>query len=431
MTGGGPSSRHSSPGACGPCAAAPSTGPRPDAAHSLQDILHNVGEVKRSLLQQIDILRLKIQVDESNYSKERTMLLQQRKSLVEAKDTELGALRQNLAQLQLQLQQLRKDNSEKQSAILRMRADIEQLQTVLGRAKDHGDRIHKRFKSDQKKVHEGQEFQRQVQEFQQLDQEVKLLQQQMAQVQQGLLQLTEVIEEQDTQLKTMFQDRLHTQSKFADDINKVIQTVRRELKRTSKILQLTYEGVRACRTENAATLNAVTTIKDVLSGQRSDNGGHTVHPRSEPSHQESLEQSATAAADRRGRQMNSSRLTTDSHRHPPGTPVSRASPLTELPPVVDADRQESLYPVCVFISSNKDDVSEHTLELKLFPRTNSKAVLQENRPATHDVVKRCQLSPTRKKVAIVPVCMLKTGVLHARRQTTRGQVRKGSTIKKL
>lgn len=194
------------------------------------------------------------------------------------------------------------------------------------------------------------------------------------------------------------------------------------------MLQLTHQGMTTSRTESAALLTAVISIKDVLGGHRGENGGQSVDPGGEASDQQSMEQSAPAAADRPGLQTNSSRLTTDKRRAP-SLPNNQASPLTELPQVVNADRQDSLHSMCVFMSGNKDDVSDN--KLKLFPRAESKAVLQENRPTAYSVVKQSQLSTTGKKVAVVPVCMLKTGVLHARRQTMIGQVRKGSTLKKI
>ncbi|BFY99319.1 hypothetical protein BsWGS_02359 [Bradybaena similaris] len=234
--------------------------------HQMSDAIDKVMDVNRRLVQKIEILHMKVEVDSKDREIKKNEIQETGKQLLAAKEMEVKHLKSDLEKKKATVKKLSKENQQKEAQVQRLEQYVADLRKDVDASKKFADDIQCQLDAisaqpDAQSIHAGTENRI---EMVQLRKEVNSLKEHLATLENELKKANGKIVEQQGMIRLMEHDKSNIQQKFQDDLQKVQTVVMREIESLRDAMNRQWREMRDIRNQNAELQQLVAGIKDMV-----------------------------------------------------------------------------------------------------------------------------------------------------------------------
>lgn len=228
------------------------------------DIISHVADVNRSLEQQIDALRMRLDVDFKRYENDKEDIVLEKERELESRQKKIIGFEKELNIKDIEIQRLNTENVFKikeikslktvivnlKSDIKESRINVEKLQKDIAQLQDEKDRTQRSYRDETKT--DG------------LKADMEIIKNRFFGLEQELVKTKEIIFQQNGKNRYLENEKNIIQSKFKDDIGRVTATFRIEVDRIRDVMKKQCEETKALREQNSHMSRNITEIRDIL-----------------------------------------------------------------------------------------------------------------------------------------------------------------------
>ncbi|XP_076440640.1 uncharacterized protein LOC143280047 [Babylonia areolata] len=225
--------------------------------------------VNRSLVQQIDALRLRLQVDSRHHESTRSQLQQDADHKLQTRDQQIAGLKEELRHKEVAVKSLTEENHMKRSEIHSLQHTINALQKDVEDSKVYVDDIQKNLsilQEEKEKLESGVAYREKEELIHRLNNEVQELRGNLSQLERELYKAKEVIATQGSKLRHLEHEKHNIHIKFKEELARANQTMRHEVEKMRDVMKSQWEEMRVLRQQNEGMRTDIKEIKDMLLG---------------------------------------------------------------------------------------------------------------------------------------------------------------------
>lgn len=246
----------------------------PSQPNSPKDMsmVDEVMNINRSLVQQIDALRLRLQVDSRHHNAERDAMMQDNDKKLEARDEELLTLKEELRQCEKTVKTLTDKNQKQRSEINSLQHTINALKQDVEASKVYVEDIQHNLailQEEKEKLETGAAYREKEALISRLTREVTELRNNLGKLERELGKAKEVIAQQGGKIRLLENDKTNLHVKFKEELAKATQNMRLEVEKMREVMRSQWEEMRVLRQQNEGMCTDIREIKDMLLGEAS------------------------------------------------------------------------------------------------------------------------------------------------------------------
>ena len=233
----------------------------------LDDMASQVMAINTSLVQQIDALRLRLEIDYKHHEQQRTALIKSTDNKLNERSQCVSNLQSKLCEKEQVVDDLEEENKKKAFEIAGLQKQIEDMRRDVQDAKVFAEQLQievSLIQSDKGKLRNGSAYKQKDEEIRCLQIEVDGLKSNLIKMDRELARAKEVIAQQGVKIRLFENDKANIELKFKEDLKRVTQTVRLEIEKLRDVMRGQWIEMKTLREQNEIMRNDIKEIRDML-----------------------------------------------------------------------------------------------------------------------------------------------------------------------
>ncbi|KAL8580367.1 hypothetical protein ACOMHN_037466 [Nucella lapillus] len=232
-------------------------------------MVDQVMAVNRSLVLQIDALRLRLQVDTRHHESSRSQLMLDADEKLKVRDGEIHGLKGDLRNKEEAVKSLTDQNHKKQWEIQSLQHTIDALKKDVQDSKVYVEDIQHNLNALQEekdKLENGTAYKEKEEMIYRLHREVEAMRNNLGKLERELSKAKEVISTQGSKLRLMEHEKYNIHVKFKEEVARANQIMRQEVEKMREVMKGQWEEMRVLRHQNENMCTDIKEIKEMLTG---------------------------------------------------------------------------------------------------------------------------------------------------------------------
>ncbi|KAJ8306479.1 hypothetical protein KUTeg_017024 [Tegillarca granosa] len=232
-----------------------------------KSLIEQLLELNKNLEQQIDTLRLRLEVDAKHHEEAKKVVVSENDHKLKQKDKEIETLKDEVKKKGERIDRLTIDNEEKdkeiselQRQIQEMKKEVENAQMSAGDLRRELTTLHHR----NRRLECGSAYGDKDRKINALTREVDELRTNLAILEKELEKAREVISTQGSKLRLFENDKVNMQIKFKGELAKVSHSMRLEIEKMRDVMSSQWQEMKSLREQNAEMSRDIKEIRDLL-----------------------------------------------------------------------------------------------------------------------------------------------------------------------
>ncbi|KAK3591248.1 hypothetical protein CHS0354_010614 [Potamilus streckersoni] len=230
-------------------------------------VLETVINMNKTLEQQIDALRIRLNVESKQHDTERRKIIGEKDKELNKKESEVQDLRDSLLKREDRIKVLVGKCDEKDRYIEERVQEINGLKALVKQTEDYANELQKKaekLRVQKQKLESDGVYKEQNEEIRKLRHELVEMKDKLASMEKELARARNIMEQQNTKIRTMEVEKNDMHTKFREDLDKASRAMRMEVERMREVMKQQYEEMRNLREQNLEICGDVREIKDML-----------------------------------------------------------------------------------------------------------------------------------------------------------------------
>ncbi|XP_041359611.1 protein Hook homolog 1-like [Gigantopelta aegis] len=231
------------------------------------DMASQVMAINTSLVQQIDALRLRLEIDYKHHEQQRTALIKNTDEKLNERSHHISNLQSKLHEKEHLVNDLESENKKKAFEIAGLQRQIEDLRRDIQEAQVFAEQLQTEvtlIQSNKGKLRNGSAYKEKDEEIRCLQIEVDCLKNNLIKMDKELSRAKEIIAQQGVKIRLFENDKANIDLKFKEDLKKVSQTVRLEIEKLRDVMRGQWMEMKALREQNESMRNDIKEIREML-----------------------------------------------------------------------------------------------------------------------------------------------------------------------
>ncbi|XP_067678640.1 ELKS/Rab6-interacting/CAST family member 1-like [Haliotis asinina] len=258
------------------------------------DAMSQVVALNKALVQQIDALRLRLEVDYKHNNEQRIAIVKETDAQLEQKNAELSNLKAKMQKKTAVLSRLTDNNDRQNKEIEEIQRQIEDLRRNVEDTRVYTDELEfevSTLQRDKGKLQTGSAYQEKEDEIKGLHREIGYLRKNLSRFEKELVKAKEVISQHGGKVRLLENESKNAQVQFREELNKISQNMRLEIGKMRDVMRSQWREMKELREQNETMRSDIKQIRDMLVEQRTTKTPETVNelqktPQKEPPRQQ-------------------------------------------------------------------------------------------------------------------------------------------------
>ncbi|XP_048256351.1 serine/threonine-protein kinase MRCK beta-like [Haliotis rufescens] len=243
------------------------------------EIMSQVVAVNKTLVQQIDALRLRLEIDYKHNKEQRDSIVEETDAQLEQKNAELSNLKSKVEKRTAVLTHLTDNNDKKNNEIEEIQRQIEDLRRDVEDTRVYADELESEVSTlqrDKGKLQTGSAYQEKEDEIRGLHREIGYLRKNLSRFEKELVKAKEVISQHGGKLRLLEKENKNVQVKFREELNKVSLNMRLEIGKMRELMRSQWREMKELREQNESMRSDIKQIRDMLVEQSTTKASATI-----------------------------------------------------------------------------------------------------------------------------------------------------------
>lgn len=230
-------------------------------------VLESVINMNKALEQQIDALRLRLNVEARHHDSEKQKIISEKDKELDKKEKEVEDLRDSLVHRDDRISGLVKEGELKDKELSEKVQEISNLKKLMKETETFADVLHKKvnkLKGDKQKLESDTVYKEQNEELRQLRHELASMKDKIGSMEKELSRAKHIIDQQNSKIRGLEFEKSAMHEKFKEELDKASRAMRQEVERMREVMKQQYEEMRNLREQNVGISSDVRDIKDLL-----------------------------------------------------------------------------------------------------------------------------------------------------------------------
>ena len=230
------------------------------------DVLETVMNMNKALEQQIDTLRIRLNVESKNFESERHKIVQEKEKELTVKESEIETLKETLVTKDDKISALVKEGHHKDLQIQRKEKEISDLKELVKSAEDYAEQLQKRIIKIKSEQHNNDGDTAEDGQVTKLRQEIRAMKERVESMEKELSRAKQVIDTQSKKISGLETEKGVLSDRFKEELEKASRAMRSEVERMREVMKQQYAEMRNLREQNVEISTDVRDIKHILLG---------------------------------------------------------------------------------------------------------------------------------------------------------------------
>lgn len=230
-------------------------------------VLESVINMNKALEQQIEALRLRLNVEAKHHDSEKQKIINEKEKELNKKDKEVEDLKDSLVNRNDRISLLVKEGDQKDREINEKVKEINNLKKLMKETETYADALHRKvdkLKVDKQKLESDSVYKEQNEELKKLRHELASMKDKIGSMEKELNRAKHIIDQQNSKIRGLEFEKSAMHEKFKEELDKASKAMRQEVERMREVMKQQYEEMRNLREQNVGISSDVRDIKDLL-----------------------------------------------------------------------------------------------------------------------------------------------------------------------
>ena len=230
-------------------------------------VLESVINMNKALEQQIEALRLRLNVEAKHHDSEKQKIISDKEKELNKKEQEVDDLRDSLVNRDEKITKLAKEGEQKDREIHAKVQEISDLRKLMKETETYADALHRKvdkLKVDKHRLESDSVYKEQNEELKKLRIELGTMRDKIGAMEKELGRAKHIIDQQNSKIRGLEFEKTAMHDKFKEELDKASKAMRQEVERMREVMKQQYEEMRNLREQNVGISSDVRDIKDLL-----------------------------------------------------------------------------------------------------------------------------------------------------------------------
>lgn len=230
-------------------------------------VLESVINMNKALEQQIEALRLRLNVETKHHESEKQKILGEKEKELNVKEKEVDDLRDSLVHREERISGLVKESEQKDRELQEKVQEISNLKKLMKETETFADALHKKvnnLKTEKHRLESDSVYKEQNEELKKLRLELASMNNKISSMEKELNRAKHIIDQQNSKIRGLEFEKSAMHDKFKEELDKASKAMRQEVERMREVMKQQYEEMRNLREQNVGISSDVRDIKDLL-----------------------------------------------------------------------------------------------------------------------------------------------------------------------
>lgn len=235
----------------------------PEAVGVLQTVIN----MNKTLEQQIEALRVRLDVEAKHHRNDRLKVVEEKEKLLQEKEKEIETLKDSLVNRDGRISNLVKQNDEQTLKLEEKLEEINELKDLVEQTETYANKLNKhvgKLKEEKRHLESDALYKHQNEEIKRLKRELASVKDKLEKMDSELHRARNVVEQQTHKIRILEFEKSEMTSKFKEELEKATKAMRTEVERMREVMKQQYEEMRNLREQNKEISSDVRDIKDIL-----------------------------------------------------------------------------------------------------------------------------------------------------------------------
>jgi len=231
------------------------------------DMMGRMVTINKSLVQQIDALRLRLEIDHKHNQEQRATIEREKGTKLEQKSKELSNLKTIVEEKTETLTTLTKNTDKKSKEIDDLQRQIDDLKLGVGDTKIYADQLVAEVSELQKnngKLQTGSAYHEKEEEIRGLHREMEFMRKNLLRFEKELTKAKTMISQQGGRIRLMEKENTNILVKFREEMNKISANMRLDIGKLREVMRCQWREMRDLREQNETMSKDIREIKELL-----------------------------------------------------------------------------------------------------------------------------------------------------------------------